>query len=103
MTTAAATLTATDLEAGYHDERWLGWGYLGERSRALDAGQHTQVVAADGALLTAATERGWDYEALFAFANSRPGRWFGDVAFGGPVTADQLARAATSNTAIDLD
>jgi hypothetical protein len=76
-------MTRTDIEAGLEDERWLGWGYLGERSRTDDT------AAADALVLRFAAERGWDAEDLFHWANSKDGRWFGDWAFGGFDLNDQ--------------
>lgn len=76
---AAPKLTRADLDACEADPRWLGWGYLGERSRC---GSTARVRAADGAVLRVANERGWTREALFHWCNGKAGRWFGDEAFG---------------------
>jgi hypothetical protein len=81
-----ATLTTKDIEAGYEDERWLGWGYLGERDRTDGPTDR-----ADAIVLRFAAERGWDAEDLFHWANSKDGRWFGDWAFGSFDMSDQPA------------
>jgi hypothetical protein len=73
-------LTITDLAKAAQDDRWLGWGYLGERGRQDDA---TLVEATDQRVVDLANERGWTFEDLFAWCNSKLGRHFGDVVFGG--------------------
>jgi hypothetical protein len=74
-------LTIEDIKRAGRDERWLGWGYLGERSRVGDP-VAVQVEAIDQRVIDFANEAGWDYEQLFAWCNSKLGRWFGDVMFG---------------------
>lgn len=72
--TNTTALTLHDIERAYDDARWLGWGYLGER----DGGSPAVTAAADSAVIAEANRRGWDYERLFAWLNSRPGRHFAD-------------------------
>lgn len=67
-------LTALDIERAYDDERYLGWGYLNGRNDLSPSIRS----AADGTVLDYANRNGWNYEALFAWMNSRPGRWFAD-------------------------
>ena len=72
-------LTVTDIEGAYEHPEWLGWGYLGERQREES---RRKVETADKAVIRFANEEGWDYDQLFWWLNSKPGRWFGDAAFG---------------------
>jgi hypothetical protein len=72
------TKTQEDIKAGYQNEEWRGWGYLGERSRCTDA---ERVELADAALLDAANYLEADDELFFAFLNSTFGRHYGDRAF----------------------
>ncbi len=73
----------------YNDERWLGFGYLGEREAALDSTDPESpalpdmVAEADAEALSHAAANGWDYERLFDWANSKDGRLFADCMFGG--------------------
>lgn len=73
-------LTVSDiLWVRENDSRWLGWGYIGERDREESVSkQHI----ADGAVLKFANAEGWNYDQLFEWCNSKPGRHFGDMAFG---------------------
>lgn len=83
--TATTTLTAQDIEAGYDDARWCGWGYLQGRHYEDAA----EVAKADQYVLGMAARQGWDAEDLFHWANSKDGRWFGDWFFGsGPVRVE---------------
>lgn len=70
-------------------DEWIGFGYLGERSNWLDR-DAAAVAAADAQALRIAADAGWDVERLFAWANSKDGRWYGDVALG----CGNLAEAA---------
>lgn len=72
-------LTLEDIEAGLDNDTWLGHGYLGERRHQRRAAQDR----GDAFLLRAANARGWHPDYLFAFMNSRDGRHFGDLVFGG--------------------
>lgn len=72
-------LTVEDIEAGMDNDEWLGFGYLGERSRERRAAQDR----GDAMVLAEANRRGWTPERLFTWLNSRDGRHFGDLAFGG--------------------
>jgi hypothetical protein len=85
MTTKTRELTIDDIEAGYANDGWLGFGYLGERQRYaerddIDEGRE---VEADVFVLETANQRGWSRDQLFQWMNSRDGRHFGDLAFGG--------------------
>lgn len=70
------------------DDRWLGYGYLGARRNALDNSDPNAiadpalVVEADDLALEAANKQGMSYDALFEWANSKVGRWYGDTIFG---------------------
>lgn len=67
------------------DERWLGFGYLGERRHALDDSDPESparpelVQQADDLVLKVTASMGWTHEDLFHWANSKPGRWLGDI------------------------
>lgn len=90
--TARPALTVADLDRCLDDERWLGFGYLGARQNIREEGDSTEVV--DAAVILAARAQGWTYEHLFTWANSKRGRWYGDIAFDGPATEDRLDSAA---------
>lgn len=77
-------LTAGDLSRALEDERHLGFGYRSGRSSATES----RVSDADAIVLRIANEKGWTYEQLFAWANSRPGRWTADVLYDGGTEAD---------------
>lgn len=80
MTTTPAPLTTADLDKMLNDDRWLGFGYLGGREIARQKGD--DITAADQAALETANALGFDYEQLFEWANSKPGRWFADDMLG---------------------
>ena len=73
------TLTSIDIEAGHDDPRWLGFGYLGERQRALDTSDPEATVSpaavarADALVLEVANARGWDRERLLQWRRACPG------------------------------
>ena len=90
-------LTTKDIEAGYENAEWLGFGYLGERRNRLTttdpemgtkATRVAMVKAADRALLKIVNEKGWTADELFAWLNSKNGRWYGDAFFGCGNSAD---------------
>lgn len=60
------------------DERWLGWGYLGERGRCEDA----ELVETVDAIVLEQTA-GWTDEERFQWANSKNGRWVADALYSG--------------------
>lgn len=88
MSNIDPTDTALFSRMAREDERWLGHGYLGARLVALDTSdpetpaRPDEVADADESILERVEDEGWTYEELFAWANSKDGRWFGDVAFG---------------------
>ena len=88
-------LTTTDITKAADDERWLGWGYLGERSHMLNStdpeapANPLLVEATDQRVVDLANERGWTYEDLFNWCNSKLGRHFADTVFGGRGRFDQ--------------
>jgi hypothetical protein len=73
------------------DDRWSGFGYLGERRNVLasiragerPAGELEALADIDERVLAHAERMGLDYEGLFAWANSKHGRWLADVTLGG--------------------
>lgn len=89
--TTATRLTTDNIEAGYDDDKWQGFGYLGAREGAIQSieagewnGDLANIAAADQAVLDHANAKGWSTGRLFAFLNGRAGRHFADTAFGGP-------------------
>lgn len=72
--------TSADFDKMMNDDRWEGFGYLGERRNAMANGK--PVAAADAKVLEDASAQGLTYEDLFAWANSKAGRWYGDCMFG---------------------
>lgn len=79
MTTQTQELTVQDIEAGYENADWLGYGYLNER-RHTDADAQAR---GDAYVLQIAAAHKWSTVDLFNFVNSRVGRHFGDLVFGG--------------------
>jgi len=63
------------------DDRWLGFGYLGERQNQL-ADNRKDPLDADALALQSAIDEGLTYDELFEWANSKFGRWYGDCMFG---------------------
>ena len=76
----ARKLTTDDLDRMTGDDRWLGFGYLGERRNHLAEGR--DVSAADHRALNEANAKALTYNELFEWANSKNGRWYGDCMFG---------------------
>lgn len=74
MTTTTAPLTADLFDQFRTRNEWEGFGYIGER-RWMDDAQRAE---ADAAALDAANALGWTVADLFAWANSKAGRWFAD-------------------------
>lgn len=68
------TLATQDIEAGYENEEWLGFGYLGSRRYLNDADR----IAADRHILREANRLGWTADEFFAWMNSKYGRWMCD-------------------------
>ena len=80
-------LTIKDIEAGYENESWLGFGYLGERRNAIAAvrsgeWEFANVTAADTIALEVANAKHWTPERFFEWLNSKDGRWFADMTIG---------------------
>lgn len=72
------TLTREDINRGYKDPRWGGYGYLKAREDATSPNRRS---AADLALLRLANRRHWTYDTLFEdVLNSQPGRIYGEWA-----------------------
>ncbi len=79
--------TANTFDRMTTDDRWLGFGYIGGRQYAEPA----EVEMADTFILDMTAD--WTDEELFAWANSKDGRWFADVLFGGNWTQADLDMA----------
>ncbi|MGB8019626.1 MAG: hypothetical protein WCF04_00195 [Candidatus Nanopelagicales bacterium] len=80
-----------------NDDRWFGFGYLGERAGTLDdsdpeAPARPALVAEVDRMILETTAH-WTAEERFAWANSKDGRWFGDCAFDGNDFAKDWAMA----------
>ena len=71
-------LTTADLDRMYRNDEWEGFGYLGERRHQTQEARD----AADTKVLAEANRLGLTADQLFEWANSRPGRWYGDCMFG---------------------
>lgn len=93
------TISPADIEALYGRDDWLGFGYLGGRRAALDGSDPESparpelVAKVDQIVADHATASGWTVEELFAWANSKHGRWFADVMLNGGDVAANLDRA----------
>jgi hypothetical protein len=74
--------TAGIFEQMMTDDRWLGFGYLGERRNQLAIGHADAVAAADAVVIATANRKQLSDEQLFEWANSKNGRWFADCYFG---------------------
>ena len=72
-------LNLSDIERGYADDRWHGVGYLAGRSRIA---HHNYL--GDSILLKYANSKGWSYDNLFRWMDSRSGRHFADAFIGSP-------------------
>jgi len=91
MNTHTATrLTTETLKSFEQNDEWLGYGYIGARKNALEAIESGEwdvplfvVEQADEAVLMEANRLGWTTDKLFEWANSKPGRWAGDLLLGG--------------------
>lgn len=86
-------LKVADIDAAAADERFLGFGYIGERTTAKGEGQSTR--NSDRLLLAIVNELGWDRETFFRFLNSKAGRWFGELSLFGAQTEDMVRTMAT--------
>jgi hypothetical protein len=95
MNTTQTTATQTfDRMTG--DNRWLGFGYLGERDHMLNStdpdspAQPELVATTDQRILEVTAD--WTADELFHWANSKDGRWFADMVFGCDDTFEHAAR-----------
>lgn len=89
-------LTVQDIEAGYTNDAWLGFGYLGGRRGAIEAVQtgeweSARVTEAGTMALEVANRKHWSPERFFQWLNSKDGRWYADMTVG---SDDDLSRAA---------
>lgn len=83
-------LTTTHLNRMTTNEDWEGFGYIGERENQFtgmhsgerDADTTAIIHQADLMLLESANRQGMTEDQLFAWANSKHGRWYGDCWFG---------------------
>jgi hypothetical protein len=87
-------LTIKDIEAGYTNDGWLGFGYLGERQNAIAAVQSGEwefanVTIADTLALRIANEQRWTSARFFEWLNSKNGRWYGDATLGCATFTDE--------------
>lgn len=107
MTTKTATVTAT-FDAMTAREDWLGFGYLGARRNALDTSdpEITPTTPAELAKVDAWLLRvmhAWTADEIFAWANSKYGRWFGDEVFGSrKPLQERLMRAVRHNLIVKV-
>jgi hypothetical protein len=81
------TTTARSFDRMMSDDRWGGYGFLGGREIALDNSDaecpaRPELVATIDRLVLEATAE-WSADDLFHWANSKDGRHFADVVFGG--------------------
>lgn len=85
---SAAHVKPTVFDQFAERDEFLGFGYIGARRNALDESDPEapalpeSVTMADSAILARAAELGWTVGDLFTWANSKKGRWLGDVVFG---------------------
>jgi predicted DNA-binding WGR domain protein len=86
--TGADVLTVDTLNALYGDINWGGFGYLGERQTHYFT-QRANAEFGDQVLLAYANRHGWSIRDLFNYTNSRSGRRYGELVFGG-FTHDEI-------------
>ena len=82
MTTKTTTkITTADIDAGYDNVDYRGWGYLGEREQARydDDVAESDIDWADDLAVTIANEIGMTPAEFFGWLNSRSGRHYADV------------------------
>ena len=72
-------LTVADIEAGYANPDWLGYGYLGERRSGMT--DTARVDALDARIVAEANARGWTPAQFFDWLNSKNGRWAAEAWF----------------------
>ena len=94
--TKRTELTVQDIEAGYANDEWLGFGYLGERRNAIEAVQSGEwefanVTVADTLALQVANEKRWSPERFFQWLNSKDGRWYADMTLGSDEFSERAA------------
>lgn len=89
MTATATKLTTADLDSFTDRDEWLGFGYIGARKNGLEAAAAGEpgftverIAVADEMVLFHANRVGWTVDQLFEFANSKAGRWVGDLLIG---------------------
>lgn len=75
--TPAAQLTTADLDAAIAREDHHGWGYA--QRRYLDSAAQRSL---DQAVVVVANELGLTADELFAWTDSKPGRWLCDAVYG---------------------
>lgn len=80
--TGTKVLTVEDINAAYGDDNWGGYGYLGERKNHYFT-KMAKANLGDQLLLEDLNERGLSKTELFYFCDSRIGRHYGDLVFGG--------------------
>lgn len=80
----------TDIENMRQREDWAGYGYLGS---------HFRTHKSDQALAAAANSLGLSIEQVFAYVNSKAGRW---AAEGGVNTSEGFVRELTDPTVAAL-
>lgn len=91
--------TLADIEHGYDNPEWGGYGYLEGRSRAMHStdpdvpSQPDRVTAADEWLLAEVNRQGFTAAEFFEWLNSRTGRFYGDLWFGGTAGTDYPVEA----------
>jgi hypothetical protein len=98
MKNTDSALTIKDIEAGYENESWLGFGYLGDRRNAAEAvrsgeWEYANITLADDAALKEANRKHWSAARFFDWLNSKNGRWYADATIGSdPEDFDAIAR-----------
>jgi hypothetical protein len=86
-------LTVMDINAGYRNKKWGGFGYLGGRQHYCGVRPLMEAYG-DKVLLDYANEHKWTKELLFEFCNSTYGRHYHDVVESG--TREQMAKSGPS-------
>jgi hypothetical protein len=72
-------LTLDDLEAGYDNENWAGFGYLGARRDGMAKASGRAIMAdLDARVIAFANAEGWSLTDLFDFTDSKNGRWLAE-------------------------
>lgn len=95
--TVTVILSTADLDRMASEDGYFGFGYIGGRQHLLPESR----AAMDAVVLDRAAQLGLTYEELFAWANSKTGRWYADCSDSPKMAAQYLpSKASTAPSAL---